>query len=101
MSTQIAHWSGESLIRLNRGNGHFSYHPPQCNNTYYYNNNNNNNMSDSSTQSGSGIPSMVTACKSAMDLVKWMVKQAPWEKKKASTLSKKSLGNLQNMCTVQ
>ncbi len=97
MSTQIAHWSGESLIRPNRGNGHFSYHPPQCNNTYY---NNNNNMSDSSTQSGSGILSMVTACKSAMDLVKWMVKQALWEKKKVSTLGKKLLGDLQNMCMV-
>ena len=94
MSTQIVHWSFESLLRLNRGNSHFSYHPPQCNNTY-------NNMSNSSTQSGSSIPSMVTSCKNATDLAQWMVKQAPWQKKKVTTLSKKSLGNLQNMCTVQ
>ena len=58
-------------------------------------------MSDSSTQSGSGIPSMVTMCKNATDLVWWMVKQALWQKKKVTALSKKSLGNLQNMCTVQ
>ncbi|WP_237753582.1 hypothetical protein, partial [Candidatus Protochlamydia amoebophila] len=73
MSTQIVHWSVESLIRLNRGNSHFSYHPPECNNTY----NNHNNMTNSSTQSGSSILSMVTMCKNAIDLAWWMVKQAP------------------------
>jgi hypothetical protein len=58
-------------------------------------------MSNSSTQSGSGIPSMVTMCKSAIDLAQWMVKQAPWRKQKVTTLSKKTLGDLQNMCMVQ
>jgi hypothetical protein len=57
-------------------------------------------MSDSATQSGSGIPSMVTMCKSAIDLAQWMVKQAPWKKQKATTLGKMTLGDLQNMCTV-
>jgi hypothetical protein len=91
MSSQIVHWSVESHIRLNRGNGHFSYHSPQCNNNY----NNHNNMSNSSTQSGSSIPSMVTTCKSAIELVQWMVKHAPWRKQKVTTLSKKMLGDLQ------
>ena len=93
MSSQIVHWSVESIIKLNRGNGHLSYYPPQCNN-------NHNNMSNSSTQSGSSIPSMVTTCKNATDLVQQMVKQALWQKKKVTALSKKSLGNLQNMCAV-
>ena len=57
-------------------------------------------MSESLTQSTSGILSMVTLCKNMVDLAKWMVAQQLWKKQKVSILSKKTLGDLQNMCMV-
>jgi len=58
-----------------------------------------NNMSDNLTQSASGILSMVMTCHDAAELANWMVKQPEWKKCK-SDLKKKSLGELQKMCTV-
>ncbi|ELR12264.1 uncharacterized protein ACA1_372330 [Acanthamoeba castellanii str. Neff] len=56
-------------------------------------------MSNNLTQSASGILSMVTTCHNTAELAKWMVKQPEWKKQKESDLKKKSLGELQNMCT--
>ena len=58
-------------------------------------------MSKSLTQSASGIPSIITTCWDSAELAKWMVKQPEWKKRRASDLKKKSLGDLQNMCTVR
>jgi hypothetical protein len=59
-----------------------------------------NNMSDNLTQAASSIPSMVTTCHNTAELAKWMVKQLEWKKWKESNLKKKSLSELQNVCTV-
>jgi hypothetical protein len=59
-----------------------------------------NNMSNNLTQSSSSILSMVMTCHNTAELAKWMVKQPEWKKWKESNLKKKSLGKLQNMCTV-
>ena len=58
-------------------------------------------MSESLTQSASGIPSIVTTCRNSAELAKWMVRQPEWKKRRESDLKKKSLGDLQNMCMVR
>ena len=85
-----AHWLAALLLRANRGQSSLFLQPT----------NHNNNMSKSLTQSASGILSIITTCQDSAKLSKWMVKQPEWKKRRESNLKKKSLGDLQNMCTV-